>query len=77
MRRKARGGDGSIDCVKPIRTDFRGYEGMYVATDSRTGQVVIAEEDLRVVLKKARKLEHVVVGGRVPYADEPTYVGLG
>jgi len=63
--------------VKPIRTDFKGYEGKYVATDTRTGQVVIADENLKVVLEKARKLDHVVVGGRVPYADEPIYVGLG
>lgn len=63
--------------VKPTRTDFKGYEGKYVATDTRTGQVVIADEDLKVVLEKARKLDHVVVGGRVPFADEPIYVGLG
>ncbi len=66
-----------IGCVNPIRTDFKGYEGKYVATDTRTGQVTIADEDLRVVLEKARQLEHVVVGGRVPHADEPIYVGLG
>lgn len=66
-----------IGCVKPIRTDFKGYEGKYVATDTRTGQVVIADEDLKVVLEKAHKLDHVVVGGRVPHADEPIYVGLG
>ena len=68
---------GTIDCVKPTRTDFKGYEGKHVATDTRTGQVVIADEDLKVVLEKARKLDHVVVVGRVPHADEPTYVGLG
>lgn len=64
-------------CVQPIRTDFKGYEGKYVATDTRTGQVVIADEDLKVVLEKAGKVGHVVVGGRVPYAEEPVYVGLG
>ena len=68
---------GIIVCVKPTRTDFKGYEGKYVATDTRTGQVVIADENLKVVLEKARKLDHVVVGGRVPHADEPIYVGLG
>jgi hypothetical protein len=68
---------GIIACLKSIRTDFKGYEGKYVATDTRTGQVVIADEDLKVVLEKARKLDHVVVGGRVPHADEPIYVGLG
>ena len=68
---------GITGCVKPIRTDFKGYEGKYVATDTRTGQVVIAEEDLKVVLEKARKLDHVVGGGRVLHADEPIYIGLG
>jgi len=63
--------------MKPIRTDFSGHEGKFVATDTRTGKVVIADEDLKVVLEKARKRDHVVVGGRVPYADEPLYVGLG
>jgi hypothetical protein len=38
---------------------------------------VARNEDLKVVLEKARKLDHVVVGGRVPHADEPIYVGLG
>ena len=63
--------------MKPIRTDFRGYEGKFVATDARTGKIVIADKDPRVVFEKARKLKHVVVGGRVPQADEPIYVGLG
>lgn len=63
--------------MKPIRTDFRGYEGKFVATDARTGEVVIADENPKVVLEKARKLDHVIVGGRVPHADEPLYVGLG
>lgn len=75
--RKARRATAIIGCVKPIRTDFKGYEGKYVATDTRTGEVVIADEDLKIVLEKARKLDHVVVGGRVPHADEPIYVGLG
>jgi hypothetical protein len=38
---------------------------------------VIADEDPRVVLEKARGRNHVVVRGRVPFADEPIYVGLG
>lgn len=63
--------------MKPIRTDFRGYEGQYVAIDARTGAVVIADEDPRVVFEKARGRNHVVVHGRVPTADEPIYVGLG
>jgi hypothetical protein len=64
-------------CVKPIRTDFTGYEGKYVAIDARTGKVVIADSDPRVVLEKAKGRNHVVVRGRVPLADEPLYVGLG
>lgn len=60
--------------MQPIRTDFRGYEGKFVATDRRTGKVVIADEDPKVVMEKARKLEGVVVGGRVPYADEQSPV---
>jgi hypothetical protein len=38
---------------------------------------VIADKDLKVVLEKARKLDHVIVGGPVPHADERIYVGLG
>jgi hypothetical protein len=63
--------------MKPIRTDFTGYEGKYVAIDARTGKVVIADSDPRVVLEKAKGRNHVVVRGRVPFADEPLYVGLG
>jgi hypothetical protein len=63
--------------MDPIRTDFRGYEGQYVALDARTGKIVIADENPRVVLEKAKGRNHVVVRGRVPYADEPIYVGLG
>jgi hypothetical protein len=63
--------------MKPIRTDFRGYEGQYVATDARTGKIVIADKDPRIVLERAKGRNHVVVRGRVPHADEPIYVGLG
>lgn len=63
--------------MKPIRTDFRGYEGKFVATDRRTGKVVIADEDPKVVMEEARKLDQVVVGGRVPHEDEPLYTSLG
>lgn len=45
--------------------------------DARTGEVVIADDDPRVVLEKAKGRNHVVVRGRVPRADEPIYVGLG
>lgn len=63
--------------MEPIRTDFRGYEGQYVAIDARSGEIVIADKDPRIVLKKAKGRNHVVVRGRVPHADEPIYVGLG
>ena len=63
--------------MEPIRTDFRGYEGQYVAIDARSGVIVIADKDPRVVLEKAKGRNHVVVRGRVPHADEPIYVGLG
>ncbi len=63
--------------MEPIRTDFRGHEGQYVAIDARTGKIVIADEDPRVVFEKAKGRNHVVVHGRVPHADEPIYVGLG
>lgn len=63
--------------MEPIRTDFKGYEGKFVALDARTGKIVLADEDPRVVLEKAKGRNHVVVHGRVPHADEPIYVGLG
>ncbi|MHB1468664.1 MAG: hypothetical protein ACYCU0_05425 [Solirubrobacteraceae bacterium] len=31
--------------MQPIRTDFTGYEGKFVAIDARTGEVVLADED--------------------------------
>jgi hypothetical protein len=52
--------------MEPIRTDFRGYEGMHVAMDARTGKIVIADKNPRVVLEKGQERNHVVVGGRVP-----------
>jgi hypothetical protein len=30
--------------VEPLRTDFTGYEGKYVAIDARTGEVVLSDE---------------------------------
>jgi hypothetical protein len=62
--------------MEPIRTDFKGYEGQYVAMDARTGVIVIADKDPRVVLEKAKGRNHVMVRGRVPYPNEPTPVGL-
>ena len=63
--------------MEPLRTDFTGYEGKYVAIDARTGEVVLADEDPQVVLEAAKKLDRVSVRGRVPYPGEPQYVGLG
>jgi hypothetical protein len=63
--------------MQPIRTDFKGYEGKYVAIDARTGEIVIADEDPRVVLELAKGRDHIAVRGRVPYAGEPVRVGLG
>lgn len=63
--------------MEPIRTDFRGYEGQYVAMDARTGEIVIADEDPKVVFRKAKGRNHVVVRGRVPYPDEPVPFRLG
>jgi hypothetical protein len=40
--------------IEPIRTDFKGYEGKFVALDARTGKIVLADEDPRVVLEKAK-----------------------
>jgi len=57
--------------LKRIHTDFSPYEGKWVAIDMRTGEVVIADEDPHVVLRKAKGRNHVAVHGRVPYADEP------
>ena len=57
--------------MEPIRTDFRGYEGQYVAMDARTGKIVIADKDLNALFAKAKGRNHVIVGGRVPYPGEP------
>jgi hypothetical protein len=44
------------------------------STRTSTGKIVIADEDPKVVLREAKGRNHVVVGGRVPYPDEPIYV---
>ena len=61
--------------MKALRTDFRGYEGRHVAIDLRTGKIVIADKDPRVVFQRAKGRNHVVVHGRVPTADEPIFGG--
>ena len=45
--------------MEPIRTDFKGYEGQYVAIDLRTGKIVIADKDPHVVLRKAKGQKHI------------------
>ena len=62
--------------MKPIRTDFTGYEGKYVAIDARTGEVVIAAEDLCVVFGKPRA---VITRDRRPRSirGRADHVGLG
>ncbi len=44
--------------------------------DARTGVIVIADKDPRVVLAKAKGRNHIVVRGQVPYPNEPIPVGL-
>jgi hypothetical protein len=63
--------------LKPVPIDFSGHEGEYVAYDRRTGEIVLSDKDPHVVLAQAKGRKHVVVHGRVPYADEPLYVGMG
>lgn len=63
--------------MEAIHTDFTGYEGKYVAIDRRTGEVVIADEDPKVVFAAARGRTDVIVTGRVALPDEPEYIGLG
>lgn len=65
---------GPMDAV---HTDFTGYEGKYVAIDERTGEIVIADEDPKVVLTAAKGRDHVAVAGRVARTDEPQYIGFG
>ena len=38
---------------------------------------ILADEDLLRLLAKAKDRKHVIVHGRVPFADEPVYVGMG
>jgi hypothetical protein len=63
--------------MEPTHTDFKGYEGKFVALDSRTGEIVLAADDLKDLFEQAKGLDHIVLGGRVPFADEPIPVGLG
>jgi hypothetical protein len=56
--------------MRAVRTDYTGYEGKYVALDTRTGEVVMAFDDPRVLLREAKKRDHVIVHGRVPLPGE-------
>lgn len=64
--------------MEPIKTDFTGYEGMYVAVDLRTGRVVMADEGHHRLADrmKAERVSHAAIR-RVPRVEEPQYVGLG
>jgi hypothetical protein len=64
--------------VEPIKTDFAGYEGMYVAVDLRTGRVVIADEDHHRLADrmKVERITHAAIR-RVPPAKGPQFVGPG
>jgi hypothetical protein len=57
--------------MEPIRTDFKNYEGKFVALDWKTWQIVIATDDFESLLKEAKGRKGVVVYGLVPGADEP------
>ena len=65
--------------MEPIRTDFSGYEGNYMAIDLRTGQAVMADDDCN------RLADCMIAEGANRHAsirpvtapDEPQYVGLG
>ncbi len=64
--------------MEPIRTDFAGYEGLYVAIDHRTGTIVMADEDHHRLADrmKSEQVTHAAIR-RVPRVGEPQYVGLG
>lgn len=65
--------------MEPIRTDFSGYEGKYVAIDLRTGEIVMADDDYNRLADRmiAEKVNRHASIRRVPAPDEPQYVGLG
>jgi hypothetical protein len=66
--------------TEPIRTDFSGYEGKYVAADLRARQVVMADDDYNQLADRtiAEGVNHRHASiRRVPAPDEPQYVGLG
>ncbi len=65
--------------MEPIRTDFTGYEGKYVAIDLATGEILMADDDYDRLADRmiAEKLNVHAEIYRVRNADEPQYVGLG
>lgn len=64
--------------MESIKTDFTGYDGMFVAIDLRTGHIVLADEDHHRLADRMRadRITHAAIR-RVPRLDEPHYVGLG
>lgn len=61
--------------MEPIRTDFRGYEGKFVATHLRSGDIVMADEDYHALCDRliATGLNLQAEVSYVPMADEPRY----
>lgn len=64
--------------MEPIKTDFAGYEGMYVAVDLRTGRIVMSDADHHALADRMKdeRITHAAIR-RVPRVEEPQYVGLG
>jgi hypothetical protein len=67
--------EGGGKTVEPIRTDFRGYEGKFVAVDARTGAIVMADDDYHSLCDRMdeAKLGPSAAITRVPLPDEPRY----
>jgi len=65
--------------MEPIRTDFTGYEGKYVAIDLATDEILMADNDYdrlvdRMITENLNTRAEIY---RVRTADKPQYVGLG
>lgn len=60
------------DPVEPIRTDFTGYEGKFVAIDIRTGVIVMADDDHHRLCDRmiAEKINRTAGITRVPAKGE-------
>jgi hypothetical protein len=61
--------------VEPLRPNYAGHEGKFVAIDIRSGEIVIADEDFhrlcdRMIAEGVNKTAAIM---RVPAKDEPYY----